>query len=57
MGFFPTLLDFGDVMVQTAGEQEHFHFRNVPNPEAYKEEIMLLVKKAVAGSDHENQQF
>jgi hypothetical protein len=56
-GFFPTLLDFGDVLVQTAGEQEHFHFRNVPNPEAYKEEIMLLVKKAVADHGHENQQF
>jgi hypothetical protein len=46
-GFFPTLLDFGDILVQTAGEEKHFHFRNVPGPEKYKEEIMMLVKAAM----------
>lgn len=45
-GFFPTLLDFGDIMVQTAGEEKHFHFRNVPRPEEHKEAIMILVKAA-----------
>jgi hypothetical protein len=56
-GFFPTLLDFGDVVVQTAGEETHFHFRNVPNPETYKEEIMLLVKQATGRHENANQQF
>jgi hypothetical protein len=46
-GFFPTLLDFGDILVQTAGEEKHFHFRNIPQPEKYKEEIMMLVKVAM----------
>jgi hypothetical protein len=46
-GFFPTLFDFGDIMVQTAGEEKHFHFRNVPAPEHHKEEIMVLVKAAM----------
>jgi membrane protein YdbS with pleckstrin-like domain len=50
-GFFPTLLDFGDILVQTAGEEKHFHFRNVPNPEQYKEEIMVLVKAAMEKRD------
>ncbi len=46
-GFFPTLFDFGDILVQTAGEEKHFHFRNIPNPEHYKEEVMILVKNAM----------
>lgn len=32
-GIIPTFLRFGTVYVQTAGEQGHFIFRNVPNPE------------------------
>lgn len=31
-GILHTLLDYGDVYVQTAGEQERFHVRNIPHP-------------------------
>ena len=32
-GFFPTLMKFGSVYVQTAGQKERFVFEDVPNPE------------------------
>lgn len=41
-GFFPTLLDFGDVIVETAGHEGHFLFRRVPDPYQYKELVMRL---------------
>lgn len=44
-GFLPTLLNYGDILVQTAGEEKYFHFRNVGDPDAHKDEIVLLVKK------------
>lgn len=31
-GFFPTLIHYGDVYIQTAGERENFIFKAVPNP-------------------------
>lgn len=43
-GFIPTLLDFGDVLVQTAGEQDHFVFRQIACPNDCKNEIMHLAK-------------
>jgi hypothetical protein len=33
-GVLATLLNFGEVTVQSAGEQEKFIFRNAPNPAA-----------------------
>jgi len=33
-GLFATLLDFGDISCQTAGEQQRFTFRGVPHPRA-----------------------
>jgi uncharacterized membrane protein YdbT with pleckstrin-like domain len=48
-GFFPTLLDYGDVFVQTAGQIDHFVFRNIPEPGLYKDRIMLLTKKTLSG--------
>jgi uncharacterized membrane protein YdbT with pleckstrin-like domain len=45
-GFLPTILNYGDIFVQTAGEEKRFHFRNVGDPEKHTEEIMSLVKKA-----------
>lgn len=39
-GVLPTLLRYGTVYVQTAGEQEHFIFRNIPNPDSVAKVIL-----------------
>jgi len=44
-GFIPTMLNFGDVYVQTAAEKERFVFRMVPNPYGIKDLIMNLQKE------------
>ena len=43
-GFFPTMLNYGDVQVQTAGEDENFLFRTISNPLAVKTLIMKQVQ-------------
>lgn len=44
-GFFPTILNYGDVQIQTAGEQGKFFFRHVPDPYRIKNIIMDLQKQ------------
>lgn len=44
-GVIPTFLNFGDLLVQTAAEQEKFLFRNIPDPYSVKDMIMNLQKK------------
>lgn len=44
-GMFPTFLNYGDVLVQTAAELEKFRFQKVPNPYEIKDMIMELQKK------------
>ncbi|MFA6183929.1 MAG: PH domain-containing protein [Parcubacteria group bacterium] len=48
-GLIPTILNFGDIYVQTAGNTERFCFRNVPDPQKIKGLIMnmqtMVVKK------------
>ncbi|HWA64318.1 MAG TPA: PH domain-containing protein [Candidatus Paceibacterota bacterium] len=39
-GFFPTLLNFGDLDVQTAGAYPKFSFKEIPNPVAVKDLLM-----------------
>lgn len=39
-GFIPTILNFGDVEVQTAGEEGNFVFRTVSDPYSIKNAIM-----------------
>ena len=45
-GFLETIFEYGDVLIQTAGEQERFHFINVNHPEQIKETIMKLALEA-----------
>ncbi len=47
-GLIPTILNYGDVYVQTAGEKERFVFRQIPNPYGVKDLIMSFQKKARA---------
>lgn len=44
-GLIPTLLDYGDVYVQTAGEKERFIFRQVPHPNKAKELLIKLQER------------
>lgn len=43
-GFWATLLDYGDVHIQTAGETERFIFRQVPFADEVARRISNLVK-------------
>lgn len=45
-GFFPTILNFGDLSVQTAAEKSRFLIASVGNPYALKAEIMTRQKNA-----------
>lgn len=45
-GLIPTMLNFGDVYVQTASEEDHFTFRQVGDPFAVKDEVMRLARQA-----------
>ena len=45
-GLVPTMLNFGDVYVQTASEEDHFIFRQVGDPFAVKNEVMRLARQA-----------
>ena len=41
-GVIPTFLNYGHLLIQTAGERERFIFRNVPDPYKIKDMIMKL---------------
>lgn len=41
-GFFPTLLDYGNVMLQTASAIPHCHIRNVAHPHELRKKILDL---------------
>jgi membrane protein YdbS with pleckstrin-like domain len=46
VGVLPTLFKYGNVRVQTAGEQEHFVFEDVSDPEMVRRLIMELIEKS-----------
>jgi membrane protein YdbS with pleckstrin-like domain len=46
IGLLPTVLNFGDVKVQTAGEESEFVFRTVSDPYGVKNIIMELQKES-----------
>jgi Bacterial PH domain len=45
-GILPTVLNYGDVSVQTAGAENHFLFRQVGDPYKIKDMVMNLTKNA-----------
>lgn len=45
-GLAQTFLDYGNVHIQTAGERTRFIFKNVPQPERVKEQIIALIESA-----------
>lgn len=44
-GFLRTIFNFGNVSIQTAGEEKRFLFRDVPHPEKTKEKIIHVVEQ------------
>ncbi|MFA5048010.1 MAG: PH domain-containing protein [Patescibacteria group bacterium] len=44
-GFFSTVLNYGDIYIQSAGEVERFVFHNVPNPYQMAKTIQSLDEK------------
>lgn len=47
-GLLPTLIHFGDIHIQTAGEAPNFRFTSVPYPTNVKEVIMQAHRAALA---------
>ncbi len=48
-GIIPTMLHYGDIVVQTAASEKEFTFHEMPNPEEVKNSIMRVVSMANAG--------
>lgn len=44
VGFFPTILKYGYVYVQTAAEQQRFAFEEIPNPNEVRDLIIKLAE-------------
>ncbi len=44
-GFWATLLNYGNVVIQTAGEEQNFVFRQIPDPEEAVRKISNLVSE------------
>ena len=54
-GFLPTLFDYGDVLVETAGEHENFLLQNIPNPQEISTQIMNIHNTMIGHEGRENQ--
>jgi hypothetical protein len=48
VGFLPTILNYGDVKIQTAAEEDEFLFRTVSDPYGVKGIIMNLIEQGEA---------
>ena len=48
-GVIPTMLHYGDVIIQTAGAEQKFIFRQLPRPEEVRTAIMRVASMANAG--------
>jgi len=44
-GVLSTILDYGEITVQTAGEEAHFEFKQIPKPYEVSREILELVEQ------------
>ncbi|MBP9869602.1 PH domain-containing protein [Patescibacteria group bacterium] len=44
-GFWHTMIDFGDIFIQTAGEKQRFVFQNIPHPNQVAKLILELAEE------------
>ena len=42
IGVFPNIFNYGDIVIQTAGERTQFHFEKTPNPSYLRDKISDL---------------
>jgi len=49
-GIIATFLDFGDIHVQTAGDEQEFIIRGVPNPRNIKQNILKEIDRVTTNS-------
>ena len=47
-GFFPTVLKYGEVHIQTAGARQRFLFHQIPHPENIRNTIIKLAERSKA---------
>jgi uncharacterized membrane protein YdbT with pleckstrin-like domain len=47
-GFFASMFDYGDVTIETAGEEDNFIFHSAPQPQKLAGWIMSCHKRAIA---------
>ncbi len=45
-GFFPTILKYGEVYIQTAGAQQRFLFHEVPHPHEVRNTLIKLAERS-----------
>lgn len=45
-GFFPTVLKYGEVHIQTAGARQRFLFHEIPNPEKVRNMVIKLAERS-----------
>ncbi len=45
-GIFSTVLSYGTLTVESAGEQDNFTFSNIPNAESVQSQILMYAKQA-----------
>lgn len=45
-GFFPTVLKYGEVHIQTAGARQRFLFHEIPGPEAVRNMVIRLAERS-----------
>lgn len=55
-GFFPTMFNYGRLMIETAGEQVNFHFDYCPNPDHYAKLILDARQEFIGQFDTTMQQ-
>jgi membrane protein YdbS with pleckstrin-like domain len=46
-GFFQTIFNFGNVEIQSAGEEEKFIFRGAPNPQDIADDVLEIHEKCL----------
>ena len=54
-GFIPTALNFGSVIIQSAGRENHFFFDQVPKPQDVKDTIMDLIDQIEDKKEHQHE--
>lgn len=52
-GIFPTMLGYGELVIETAGEQANFHFTYCPKP-GYYAKIILNAREQLLGQNDDN---